>query len=171
MFINCIINNYYMVFNHELKIVIVDDDHRVLSVVGALVKHLMPNSKRISFNNILDASNHINNNEFDLLITDNSLNGSGGVEGVTLCGLAKMSNDKIKTILITGSDLYNYEWHLPKYVDRFLLKPIRLSKFEMVFDNMFPSDCDIIDNIQMIKNNAKRNSKSPSNNLKVLNKV
>jgi DNA-binding NtrC family response regulator len=118
----------------EIKILVIDDDAALLAVLETGLRFL-PGNRVTAEISAVEACRQIQQNEFDLVITDYSLNHSG-INGLNLLRAARERNPATLVIMITAYasiEIILESIHLGAY--DFLTKPFRLDELQLVVRN------------------------------------
>jgi CheY-like chemotaxis protein len=114
------------------RILLVDDDEQVLFVLGASLRRLPVPYDVVTAEDGLAASQLLQANAFDLIVTDIRL---PGIDGVALTELALSAPQKPAVVWITAHGCAPLREHAARLgVYRCLEKPIEVSEFRLVVE-------------------------------------
>lgn len=122
----------------SLKILVVDDDNTLLSVIGTMLHRLGHQSIPCrSMNDFENALHQIQ--EYDYILTDREM---GAVSGNDILYFVKEADSDKPVILMTGRIEYNTEKSLGEGFDGFLQKPFNMKQLEQLFGNVAIEECN-----------------------------
>jgi len=125
----------------QRRILIVDDDPRVLLVIRTTLDRMNESYKTITASNGRDALEEIKNSTFDLIITDVRM---PGINGIKLTEAVRAANIHTAVIWITAYGCYNLDQEFNGLnVFRCLNKPLRIGEIrQTVIEALrYPYDC------------------------------
>ena len=133
--------------NHQVKILIVDDDKTIAEVLKDCISD-SGRSVDVCYDG-LDAVESIRNNFYDLIIVDLVIPGKGGLE---VLKYAKRTNPDVLVIIITGyASLETAIIAIKEGAYDYIRKPFKLAEIKIVVENAIDKTSLMIENRELLK--------------------
>jgi DNA-binding NtrC family response regulator len=127
----------------QRRILIVDDDPRVLLVIRTTLDRMNESYKTVTASNGREALEEIKKDTFDLIITDVRM---PGINGIKLTEAVRAANTQTSVIWITAYGHYNLDQEIKGLnVFRCLNKPLRIGEIRQTVIKAlrYPYDCRV----------------------------
>ena len=172
-----------VISNYEKKILVIDDDDTLLSVIESMLKKI--NIRCDICHSSLEFDEYCKSLDlYDIILTDREMGAFNGLEALKK---VKEINPEKKVILMTARSEYNEHIAKEKGFDGYLRKPFSIKDIATLFNseivieqdnddkskyyNDFPKLCNMFDNDDDIKNILKSFVATTSDNLLIFNKI
>ena len=172
-----------VISNYEKKILVIDDDDTLLSVIESMLKKI--NIRCDICHSSLEFDEYCKSLDlYDIILTDREMGAFNGLEALKK---VKEINPEKKVILMTARSEYNEHIAKGKGFDGYLRKPFSIKDIATLFNseivieqdsddkskyyNDFPKLCNMFDNDDDIKNILKSFVATTSDNLLIFNKI
>jgi len=177
------IDNQEITYNSEKRILVIDDDDTLLSVIESMLKKI--NIRCDICHSSLEFDEYCKSLDlYDIILTDREMGAFNGLEALKK---VKEINPEKKVILMTARSEYNEHIAKGKGFDGYLRKPFSIKDIATLFNseivieqdsddkskyyNDFPKLCNMFDNDDDIKNILKSFVATTSDNLLIFNKI
>lgn len=172
-----------VISNYEKKILVIDDDDTLLSVIESMLKKI--NIRCDICHSSLEFDEYCKSLDlYDIILTDREMGAFNGLEALKK---VKEINPEKKVILMTARSEYNEHIAKGKGFDGYLRKPFSIKDIATLFNseivieqdsddkskyyNDFPKLCNMFDNDDDIKIILKSFVATTSDNLLIFNKI
>lgn len=177
------IDNQEITYNSEKRILVIDDDDTLLSVIESMLKKI--NIRCDICHSSLEFDEYCKLLDlYDIILTDREMGAFNGLEALKK---VKEINPEKKVILMTARSEYNEHIAKGKGFDGYLRKPFSIKDIATLFNseivieqdsddkskyyNDFPKLCNMFDNDDDIKNILESFVATTSDNLLIFNKI